>query len=288
MNVRAELDHLAFVVSDVAVTQQALCALGFQTTASGACVWHDQHGAHSARCVSVVFPTHYLDFIESAMVRLPSSSDPGPQARGVVPSGLALRMGRSLEEALTAVRAAGIEPRPSYEIERRLSGQEATAIRYRFCSLPRSATGLPIGVIEDREPQLLRRPKWMAHPNAAVGISRLHFRVASGSTAAAKLRRVLDPLSREATMPHAVQLGTVTLHLDSDPKAEWLRVINAVLPQEWPAALLGIELSVNELQTAQCALDAGRIDYHALAAHSVVVEPRFGLGCGVVFASSGG
>jgi hypothetical protein len=111
-------------------------------------------------------------------------------------------------------------------------------------------------VIEDRDPELLRRPKWMAHPNAAVGISRLHF--------------------------------VSQAEADSEPKAEWLRAVNAALPQQRPAALLAIELSVDELQTARCALDAGGIDYHALAAHSVVVEPRVGLGCGLVFVSSGG
>jgi hypothetical protein len=95
VNVRGELDHLAFAVADVAATQQALCGLGFQTTALGACLWRDERGAQSARCVSVVFPAHYLDFIESPIEngkpRAQSSRMPPPAHRFDRVQGIAYR-----------------------------------------------------------------------------------------------------------------------------------------------------------------------------------------------------
>jgi hypothetical protein len=281
-----QLDHIAFSVSDVIVSQAAWVELGFVADSLGTCRWRERDTVRSARCVSVVFATQYLDFIESRGRRAtPSSEEPGLYRRGIFPSGFVLRAD-SLEDMLRHVRTLGIEPRAPYEIERQLSAEPAATMRYRFSGLSRSATTLPVGAIEDLNAGALHRPEWLVHPNGATGIAGVHFRAADGLTAARRLRWLTsDSNGDDADHPASVSIDGIAFHFHSNLDGGWLSEVDMLVARDLPVALLAIEFAVPDLRIAEKLLLRSGIRFRASDTR-LLVEPRGGYGCGIAFNST--
>jgi len=170
-----ELNHLAFGTESIEEADKRLRDLGFRTV-RGVCRWPMPAATYSAPSLSVMFADTYLDVIGFAGA-----------GRGISGTGVVLGTD-DFDAAL--VELEDFRPRP-YEIERTL--ESGDRILYRIASL-KIATRIPVLVIHDGDPQVMRTPKALAHPNGARGLMRVRLAAA----------RDLERLTR------AVELGTET------------------------------------------------------------------------------
>jgi hypothetical protein len=279
----SKLDHIAFTVVDVIVAQRALREIGFAAGSLGVCRWHEGDTERSARCLSIVFAGQYLDFIESSggPVNRPAEES-GLRSRGIFPSGIILNA-PSFEAALHDLRALALVTRAPYEIERRLAVEPDVAMRYRFFSLSRRASMLPVGVIEDLAPDALRRPDRLLHPNGATSIAAVHLRAADGIAAAGLLQRLTNGSStQDADGPRRVSVDGVAFHFHSQLDGGWLEEVAMLVAHDAPIALLAIELAVRDLAVTEQLLGRSGVALRAWD-DRVLVDPRGGYGCGIAF-----
>jgi hypothetical protein len=283
------LDHLAFGIFDPASVRDAWRSLGFETTPLGVCRWSAAGADQAAACVSVVFQTHYLDFVELTRSSWLERRVSSPlYAQGVAASAVVLSAS-SLERALDHVDALGFPSQPAYEIQRELEGRPDEAMCYRFFSVARSSIAIPISAIEDSAPERLRQDRWLSHPNRATGIAALHFRVADAAATAGALSRLAGSL-RERTLKPVTDcpLGETRVFFHTAPASDYLAEIHGLIPENQPTALLAIEFRTSSLSAAEVGLQASGITYRQLGIDRIAVAPMEGYGCGIIFVPNEG
>lgn len=274
----------------MAATRARLERLGFTPTVTTTCRWRLRDREHSARAASAVFAHGYLDVIEiptEDWARHVASSS--IYASGSAPSGIVLGVDADAgaeAEALGRCRARvaerGAEPRDPYEIVREVPGARPGEIHYWIFAVRDG--GLPLAVIADPAPHVLRTAEWLDHASSAAGVERFHLRVPSSTTARAGLERVLG----RALAPDApeIDLEATRLVLHEEPADPYLAAVSARLPRRDVPALLAVDVAVTSLDRAARALTSGRVRFDR-AGGRLEIDPADGFGCGLRFVSAG-
>ncbi len=267
------LDHVAFGARDRDAATEALQRLGFAPSPPSTCYWTVRGESRSADAVCCVFPHQYFDLItlddEAWRAHLARSPVYGP---GLAPTGIVVS-GPSPSDA-----AADAESQP-YAILRDLQVEPPVRIVHQFLGL--RATGLPLGLVRDDDPERLRRLSPIEHPNGALEIATLHLRVPS-------VRDALEALAlRPLSLPNAnpVVLEKTRLHLHEDPEDPYLRDVQGLLPSSGRPALLAIELHVAAIEKAAEVLGANRVSLEG-GSGRIAVHPEEGLGTGILFSEA--
>jgi hypothetical protein len=227
-----------------------------------------------------MFERGYLDVIELGapawVQHLQSSS---MYRLGVAPSGIVLS-GPSIEKARQTLSQRGIGSDEPYEIVRELPDAEPSTVHYRTSSL--RAAGLPLAVLQDSAPQAMRRPDWIRHPNAAIGLTRLHLRVRSSDEACSALRMALNTESTESAIGHEFQLGSTVLALHEDAPNQYLAALANQFTRLRRVTVLAAEFRTGDLEAVQRCLNEGGVPYGVID-WGIAVDPDAGFGCGVIF-----
>ena len=269
-------DHLPFGVANADAARDAFAALGLTATATGVCRWSQQGRPHEARAVSIVFPAGYLDLIEVAepgwIEHLRGSA---LYARGIAPTGVVLGTD-ALAECHATLSARGVAAGRPYEIVRELPG--ATPSRLRYEIFPLREPVLPFAIIEDGAPGAMRTPSWLRHPNAAIGVHRLHLRVPSLETWRSRSSLLLDGSGQR----DEIDLRTTRIVAHEESSDPYLRAVSALLPARERTSLLAVELVVEDLTATRAALARGAVPTIDVDG-GIGVVPAAGFGCGFVF-----
>jgi len=275
------LDHIAFGARDARAALVAYEQLGFVPGPESRCDWEIAGSPASAAAACIVFEHEYLDVVESSDPRWLAHLETSPlYGRGMAPTGLVLSGAWTSE----AIEAAGRDPAGrswSHPIRRTLAATPANAIDYRFLSL--RSTGLPLGIIADSRPEALRRPEWLAHPNTALGIERVHLRVPSVTASARTLQDPPLGLATGGTGDAAgttVTTGTARICLHEAPDEDYLRSVSGHLPRLDRPALLAVEFRVGSLDRAEAHLRHRGVEF-ARSDRALWVRPDQGFGIGV-------
>lgn len=220
-------DHVLIAVRDLAAAADAWRRLGFRLTPRGG---HPEWGTAN-HCV--MFADDYLELI--GLVAEPSGTTAArlqsflaEQGEGVAGLALATRDGAAACRDLNAAGVAAAEPQ-SLSRKLELEGGSVTPL-FSVVRLPeQSLPGVGTILCQHLTPELLRRPDWLEHDNAAVGVSSLTVAVDDPEALRPGLEAIFGPASTTATdSTVAVHTGrgvillcrpddVPELHPDADP-----------------------------------------------------------------------
>ncbi len=275
-----KLDHVAFGVRETRAMAGVLSRLGFTATPPSHCTWEIAGRVQQAPALCVAFREQYLDFVQIAAeawtAHLSSSS---VYAGRSAPSGIVLS-GEDPDEAHGRWRTS-VESLPEpYTIARRFDRPGLDGSDYRFLSLV--GCGLPLGLIADRAPRSVKRSAWWSHANSARGIRSLDVVVPALADAVASLR----PFGLEARSSvddsAELDLGRVRLVLWERPQDDYLRGVDARLPDRERPRLAAVDFEVTSLEQADRVLSRAGVDRTGDGS-AIRVDPELGLGTGVRF-----
>jgi hypothetical protein len=161
-----------------------------------------------------------------------------------------------------------------------LAAASPRPLGYRISSLDRASTCLPLSFLRDDEPQAMRIPNWLAHPNGAFSIARLELRVPDLETAVREADLVLPGARRGAASYH---LGSTIATLVEVPRDAWTATIFDALSRPENTSLLALEFTVSNIARTARILTDGGVEF-GRHRDRLLVDPSEGLGCGFAFA----
>jgi catechol 2,3-dioxygenase-like lactoylglutathione lyase family enzyme len=165
------IDHIIVGVRDLERARMAWTRLGFTLTPRG------RHLGKGTANYCIMFASDYLELM--GVVKRDEGSAPlaaflarreGPMAVAFAPEGPA-------EAAAAALAALGLHPGEPRPLGRQLELPEGTVVpRFSRVPLPAEETpALQCFVCGQLTPELVRRPEWLVHPNAAAGLRSLYL-----------------------------------------------------------------------------------------------------------------
>jgi catechol 2,3-dioxygenase-like lactoylglutathione lyase family enzyme len=278
------LDHVLIGVRDLEAARAAYARLGFTVTPRG------RHVGWSTGNYCVMFAEDYIELIGVVDPTAPSRSiekriaEAGEAGVGV---GFALAS-HDHEAAFRSLDKAGLEPE-ARSLSRALEAPEGT-LEPRFALvIPRDGAipGIPIFVCRHLTPDLVRRPAWLAHANAAVATTALLAVVPDPAALRAPYERLFGASALGATdRVLSVQMGRTTLLLADPPDAERLYPSLEAGRLSVPA-IAAMTIAVEDIGRAGAALDAGPVRHARSGARSLIVDPEDAAGVLLEFTARG-
>jgi hypothetical protein len=263
------IDHVLIAVDDLERARMGWARLGFTLTPRGR---HLQQGTGN---YCIMFER---DYIELLGVVDPAQGTGGldaflRQGEGLRGVAFATDAGDAITEAL---RRRGLHPAPPRDLSRQLELPEGTVLpRFKLVSLPDEQTpSLSSFICQHLTPELVRRPGWLAHPNAVTGITGVAVMVAE----TAPLREPYERLFGTAvTMTDDV----LTLHVGAhrlifatpDDIAALYPEADVLLDRALPAIAV-LSLRSRDLARTADHLTQWHVAYEQAADGALVVPPE--------------
>jgi catechol 2,3-dioxygenase-like lactoylglutathione lyase family enzyme len=160
------IDHVIIAVGDLERARLAWERLGFTLTPRGR---HLQKGTGN---YCIMFERDYLELMGVVDPRQDTGGLAEFLVHGDGPRGLAFAT-RAGDDTAPALARQGLHPTAARDLTRQLELPEGTVLpRFKLVSLPPEETPALMGFIcQHLTPELVRRPEWLRHANAVVGIA---------------------------------------------------------------------------------------------------------------------
>lgn len=273
------LDHIAHFVPDMDAATAALERLGFTLTPLSAQHHRIEPGAplvpagSSNRCA--MLRAGYLEFLTPTADTPVARRMRAAIARYVGPH-LVCFGTSDAARAAAHLAASGFAPLPPVALERRIETPtgEDTA-RFAVVRVPPEV--MPEGriqVVEHRTPELLWQPRWLDHPNRALGLLGAILCVVDADEAAARYARFCDCPGRRIGALRVIETarGRLVL-LDAAALAERLNMRPPALPWIAGTALLSVDMTATRAWLDQAGFVVTRLGGDAAA---VAAPPGLG------------
>ncbi|HYM01687.1 MAG TPA: VOC family protein [Stellaceae bacterium] len=159
------IDHVLIAVRDLDRARLAWERLGFTLTPRGR---HLQQGTGN---YCIMFPGDYIELLGVVDPSQGTGALGNMDDTGEGPHGLAFGT-RSGDDTAAALIRRGLHPGAPRDLARQLELPEGTVLpRFKLVTLLSEETpGLSAFVCQHLTPELVRRPQWLKHANAAIGL----------------------------------------------------------------------------------------------------------------------
>jgi catechol 2,3-dioxygenase-like lactoylglutathione lyase family enzyme len=160
------IDHVIIAVNDLERARLAWERLGFTLTPRGR---HLQKGTGN---YCIMFERDYLELMGVVDPRQDTGGVAEFLVHGEGPRGFAFAT-RAGDDTAPALARQGLHPTAARDLTRQLELPEGTVLpRFKLVSLPPEETpALMSFICQHLTPELVRRPEWLRHANAVVGIA---------------------------------------------------------------------------------------------------------------------
>jgi Glyoxalase-like domain len=179
------IDHVIIAVSDLERARLGWERLGFTLTPRG------RHLEKGTGNYCIMFERDYLELMGVVDPRQDTGGLADFLAHGEGPRGLAFAT-RAGDDTAAALARQGLHPAAPRDLTRQLELPEGTVLpRFKLVSLPPEETPALVSfVCQHLTPELVRRPDWLRHANAVVGIAGVMVLVESTKPLAAAYEKV--------------------------------------------------------------------------------------------------
>lgn len=162
----AGIDHVIVAVDDLERARLAWERLGFTLTPRGR---HLQQGTGN---YCIMFARDYLELLGVVDASQGAGGLDAFLKAGQGPRGLAFATA-SGDETAAALARRGLHPGAPRDLSRQLELPEGTVLpRFKLVSLPPEETpALSAFICQHLNPELVRRPAWLAHANGVIGVA---------------------------------------------------------------------------------------------------------------------
>lgn len=272
------IDHVAILVRDLAAAEAAYRRLGFKTTPIGR---HNNTGTAN-HCV--MFGE---DFFELFGILTPTEFNKPWAAAVAEREGLSAACFTSADIHAThkAFAAAGFQPTEPKDFSRpvELDGGVSQA-RFTLTYLePTAVEGIRLFACVHRTPELVWRPEYLGHPNAATSISHVTIAIDDPAAAAAAYARVtgMTPVPHSAGVDIPGPRATIRLITPAQASVDYAG--DPVLGYKRPVPI-GLGFRVFDPGAAKAALETSGVPYEALKPGGIRVGSTHACGVALDFA----
>ena len=272
------IDHTAILVRDLAGAEATYRRLGFKTTPIGR---HNNTGTAN-HCV--MFED---DFFELFGILTPTEFNRPWAAAVAEREGLwaACFASTDIHATYAGFKAAGFDPTEPKDFSRPVElpgGTEQARFTLTYLE-PGAVEGIRLFACIHHTPELVWRPEYLGHPNAATAISHLTIAIDDPAGAAAAYARVTgtDPVRRDGGVD--IPGPRATIRLITPAKAAVDYAGDPVLDYRRPVPI-GFGFRVADLGATKIALRAGAIPFRDLESGGIGVPSTSACGVALDFA----
>ena len=274
------IDHTLVGVADLDQAAMSWTRLGFTLSPRG------RHIGWGTANYCVMFKRDYIELLGILdPTQFVNGLDRFLAEAGEGPMGFAYASADN-EATRVSLAAAGLEPSEVKDLARQLELPEGTALpRFKLVFLPPgTAPGVSSFVTHHLTPELLRRPEWLVHANAAVGIKGLTIAIDDPVALVPAYERLLGPQAVNRTD------DIVTLHVGRHTilfANRWdLEALHPELdPVEESAAprIALMTLASADLERTIDHLTFGQVEFEQRRGHAVLVPGFAATGAALEF-----
>ncbi|HEX7968639.1 MAG TPA: VOC family protein [Stellaceae bacterium] len=273
------IDHLIIAVGDLDRARLAWERLGFTLTPRGR---HLQQGTGN---YCIMFARDYIELLGVVDRTQGAGGLADFLEAGEGPRGLAFAT-RSGEETAADLKRRGLHPGEPRDLARQLELPQGTVLpRFKLVSLPAAETpGLNAFVCQHLTPELVRRPDWLVHANAATGLRGVTIVVEATEPLRAPYERLFgaavnttDDVMTVHAGPHRITFVTPDDFLALYPEAEFD-------PGRALPAMAAVTLASGDLARSADHLTQWQVPHEALPDGTVLVPPEEASGTLLIFA----
>jgi catechol 2,3-dioxygenase-like lactoylglutathione lyase family enzyme len=271
MDAIAGIDHVIVGVRDLEAARAAWQRLGFTLSPRG------RHLEQPTGNYCVMFADNYIELLGlvgagGASHRLDSflAWREGPMGLAFAPTG-------SAEAGREALLARGLHPGEPRPLARQIEFRVDTALpRFSLVSLPADETpGLDAFLCSHLTPELMRRPKWLDHPNGAVGIAAVHIVVDATAPLLAAYDRLFGIVHVTTTdAVAAIRIGRHRLVFATPDDFRTMHPGIDLDPDFRPPGPAALEIAVGGRAQTAGYLAGAQIEFGELPDGSLCVPPR--------------
>ncbi len=276
------IDHVIVAVQDLERARIAWERLGFTLTPRGR---HLQQGTGN---YCIMFPRDYIELL-GALEATPDAAELGAFLQGDEgPRGVDFGT-RSGDETATTLAARGLHPDTPRDLARQLELPEGTMLpRFKLVALPPEETpALSCFICQHLTPELLRRPAWLAHANAAIGIAGVTVAVSATEPLRAGWDRLAGAGVTTTDDILTVHIGGHRLIFATpDDVAALFPEAELAFAKPLPAIAAVTLLTADRERTAD-HLTRCQVVHEELAEGSILVPPEEATGTLLIFRSAG-
>jgi catechol 2,3-dioxygenase-like lactoylglutathione lyase family enzyme len=272
------IDHVIIAVADLERARIGWERLGFTLTPRGR---HLQKGTGN---YCIMFERDYLELMGAVDPRQDTGGLAEFLANGEGPRGLAFAT-RAGEETAAALVRQGLHPTEPRDLTRQLELPEGTVLpRFKLVSLPPEETpALMSFVCQHLTPELVRRPEWLRHANAVVGLAGVVVLVEATKPLAAAYEKLFpagvtltDEVLTVHVGPHRITFATV------DDFAALYPEIEPALTQPLPA-MAALRLVSRDLAATSDHLARWQVPHEEASDGTILVPPTEAHGTLLIF-----
>ncbi len=276
------IDHVLIGVQDIERARMAWTRLGFTLTPRG------RHLNRGTGNYCVMFPDDYIELLGVVDPSTPNDELKAFLTRGEGPRGLAFAA-TSSEAAAAALAQRGLHPGTPRELARQLELPTGTLLpRFRLVDLPAEETpALSSFICEHRTPELVRRPEWLAHANAASGVVSVAVMVPETASLRAPYERLFgadvnmtDDVLTVHIGPHRIIFATPDDIATLYPEAE----LDPTLPLP---AMVAMVLASRDLDATADHLARWQVAHEEIGGGALLIPAAEASGTLLLFTSGG-
>jgi hypothetical protein len=276
----AGIDHVIVAVRELEDAQTVWSRLGFTLSPRG------RHIGQGTANYCVMFPTDYIELLgivdaADSVERLDAflARREGPMAAAFAPAGTA-------EEARAALLRRQLHPSEARPLARQIELPQGTVLlRFSLISLPPDETpGLDSFLCSHLTPELMRQPRWLAHPNGAIGLKAVHVLVDSTAPLLAAYDRLFGIVQVTTTDAVAtVHIGRQRLVLSAPDDFQTMHPGIEIDSGISPPRIVALELGVDRLQRTADHLTQRQVAFDKMPDGSLAVPAREASGAVLFF-----
>ncbi len=272
------IDHVAILVRNLAAGEAAYRRLGFKTTPIGR---HNNTGTAN-HCV--MFGE---DFFELFGILTPTEFNKPWAAAVAEREGLwaACFTSEDIHATQRAFASAGFQPTEPKDFSRPVEF-DGTVSQARFTLTylePDAVEGIRLFACVHHTPELVWRPEYLGHPNAATSISHMTIAIDDPAAAAAAYARVTGttPVPRSTGVDIPGPRATIRLITPAEAAVDYAG--DPVLDYKRPVPI-GFGFRVSDPSAARAALEANGVPFEALKTGGIRVGSAYACGVALDFA----
>ena len=270
------IDHLIIGVRDLERARIAWERLGFTLTPRG------RHLQKDTGNYCIMFPHDYLE-----LMGVVGAGDTGGLSQfleeGEGPRGLAFAT-RAGGDTAAELRRRGLHPDGPHDLTRQLELPEGTVLpRFKLVWLPSAETpALSAFVCQHLTPELMRRPAWLAHANAALGIAGIAVVVADTVPLHAAYERLFP--GRVNTTDDVLTVHAGAHHLVFATPDDFSALYpEADIPSRTLPAIAAVTLKSGDIERTADHLTQWQVVYEEVAGGTLLVPPQSATGAVLMF-----
>lgn len=271
------IDHVIIGVRDLDRARIAWERLGFTLTPRG------RHLQKDTGNYCVMFAHDYLELMGAVGAAQDTGGLAEFLAQGEGPRGLAFAT-RAGGDTAAELRRRGLHPDAPRDLTRQLELPEGTVLpRFRLVDLPPEETpALSAFICQHLTPELVRRPAWLVHANAALGIAGIAVIVADTAPLHAAYERLFPGQVNTTDEVLTVHAGAHRL-VFATPDDFSALYPEAVPPSRPLPAIAEVTLVSGDLERTADHLTQWQVEYEELADGSLLVPPQAATGTTLMF-----